>query len=369
MNLRDIDGNTITDTFYTRSDGVTIHICGSQSQYCASNGITRCESNDILHTVGLSCQADYDLWQAAENCQGGACAQNDVSGAPGNLKNSILALYGEGGLVGTMWGCKDMSITQGSPHYATVTTGHNGNNHYHNQGTHCHGGWQSCGWRGCNWNGCKSSHTNHNQEYHQGHTSNVVASVHFDVIEKMFFGESRYKCQLGSSNTVTAYTHGEQIAQHYQQNGLNFFGDLMMWQSTGIAMGDAGAIDYKPACYSHYMNSGVEDADTEGNWATEGFLLAKDTNGVYKNTCNNCEMGITTYASQRTYSHYTTPKFHNYGYDKAGSGCTHSNSDASTSSCAQQCNQDSTIFNTGPNGYCQTQTSSWHTYYNECDTW
>jgi len=189
------------------------------------------------------------------------------------------------------------------------------------------------------------------------------------VRQKLFFGESRYKCQLGSSNTVTAYAHGQLIAQHTQQNAANVGGDLMMWASTGIAMADAGAIDYKPACYSHYLNHGVEVARMEhGNWATSGFLLAKDVNGVYKNSCTNCEYGVETLLSD-DYTHYNTPKFHNYGYDKPGSGCNHINSDGSESECPTQCPQDDQYFNTGPGGNCGPNSGSWRTYYNECDTW
>jgi len=99
---------------------------------------------------------------------------------------------------------------------------------------------------------------------------------------------------------------------------MNVFGDLMMWASTGIGTSDSGAIDYKPACYSSYRNHGVEDATTEKGWATDGFMLAMDTNGTYKNSCNNCEIGINTLGSLGTYSHYNTPKFHNYGYDMTG---------------------------------------------------
>jgi hypothetical protein len=362
----------------------------------------------LLSTIGRSCGQDYDLWKTfKDTCPGNdndpdICRQKDSVTGEITLSWMMDLVYGkDASYSGLLLGCNDKAITAASSNSlvtGSVTTyGHNANAHWHNYGNHCHGGWQSCGWRGCNWNGCKTSHTNHDQEHHGGHsnTVSVIKGVGFNIVERQFFGPTRYECSYSNSAGVSTYDHNSMLYEYAQNNFAMTLGNLNFWASTGIALGDIGAWDYKPACYSHYRSIDGDQAssstnewgqvteqttnnwDIEANWMTGGFILAWDHaaaggGGAYKNSATNWDYGITVFNYRKTYHHYDTPHFHNYGYNEGGSGCVHTNSDGSTVSCvvggANKCPQDDTYFsfcNYNPNSqsYAGAQAG------NQCNAW
>ena len=269
-----------------------------------------------------------------------------------NLKQMIEYLYADDGAVGEIWGCKDIAITKGHPHYldSGVPTAD------YCPGYDCPGkvGTQ------CGAYCCKS---NSRWEIGQCSPTRLLASVNFDLKERLFFGENRYQCAYGDDKSSSAYDIDKVTTASKAIS--SFFGDLAVWYSTGIANGDSGKIDHKAACYSHYRNDGVSEKEDD---VFDGFKLAVDSNGKYINDCdgrNGCDGGRYSDAEDEYsvankklfYEHSDTPKFHNYGYDKPGGNdgqssvanlkCWHSNSDKSTSSCQQTCEQDETIFNPG----------------------
>ena len=381
----------------------------------------------LLSTVGRSCGQDYDMWKTfKDTCPGNdndpdICRQKDSVTGEITLSWMMDLVYGKDlSYSGLLLGCNDKAITAASSNslvYGTVTSGHDGNAHWHNYGNHCHGGWQSCGWRGCNWNGCKTSHSNHNQEHHGGHTANVIKGVGFNIVERQFFGPTRYECSYSNGAGVSTYDHNSMLYEYYQNNAAMTMGNLMTWASTGIALGDIGAFDYKPACYSHYRNMdgeqassstnkwGEVDTDTEttndwgieANWMTGGFILAWDHaaaggTGAYKNDADNWDYGgITVLNHQKTYHHYDTPHFHNYGYNHGGEdyethhlsqgqadgkgNCGHTNSDGTTVGCALggafQCPQDGNYFTACTNAFSYSSDPSYAGAQagNQCNRW
>ena len=279
-----------------------------------------------------------------------------------NLKQMIEYLYADTGAVGDIWGCKDIAITKGHPHLLdrTPTT------------SSCPG-WDCPGKAGtqCGNYCCKTQRkwswyryvSSDKWVWGQCPKKILLASVNFDLKERLFFGEKRYQCAYGDDKSSSAYD----IDKFTTANKAIFslFGDLAIQATTGIANGDSGKIDHKAACYSHYRNDGVSEKEDD---VFDGFKLAVDSNGKYINDCdgrNGCEGGRYSDAEDEYsvankklfYEHSDTPKFHNYGYDKPGGNdgqsananfkCWHKNSDASTSSCQQTCEQDETIFNPG----------------------
>jgi len=331
-----------------------------------------------IGTVRMSCQADYDLLQAAVNCQGPACDQDIASSQSainaaaaigvGSVKDMIIYMYAKDGMVGNWMGCADMALYSAFPYTATVQTE---GAHQHNAGTHGH---ESCGWRGCS----TVQENNHNIENHASHSENMVVGIQHNIIPRYFKGPSRYTCQLGNNLGLSAYTYGT-LKSGNGDYGVAFgevstvstvMGDIMMFASTGIAMTDPGPVDHKPACYSHYTGEGGmplgvggytghanQDTQAGSNYVMGGFLLHVNTNGQFDNDCTNCDYSTVQGASgDRTYTHYTEPHFHNFRYDKPGMTSEgplnsqmggHFNSDGKFTVAATMCKDDQTIFNTG----------------------
>ncbi|GMI57925.1 hypothetical protein ScalyP_jg12098 [Parmales sp. scaly parma] len=338
-------------------------------------------SEDICGSWGGGCRRyacgtykryDFNGRGADINCDqpiAGSDTEKDAASALGvnNLKEMIEFLYADDGVVGDIWGCKDIAITKGHPHYLdrTPTTiscpvwdcpGKAGTQ----CGNYCcktqrKWSWSSMGYRNSDkwvWGQCSPSR--------------LLASVNFDLKERLFFGEKRYECAYGDARSSSAYD-----IDKFTTASLAFASDVFIYTTFGvaIAIGDSGRIDHKAACYSHYRNNyrnnGVSEKEDDVFY---GFKLAADSNGKYINDCdgrNGCDGGRYSDAEDEYsvankklfYEHYDTPKFHNFGYDKPGGNqgqssntnfmCWHTNSDASTSSCQQTCKQDETIFNPG----------------------
>ena len=302
---------------------------------------------------GRSCGQDYDLAKLAAGCTGTACDhQLDPVFGLFHLHTVLAATYGDNSLSGTVSGCRDKAITNNkNGPQVLVTTGHNGAAHWHNKGTHCHGGWTNCGWRGCRWNGCKKRETNHNQEYHDGHNAWVVDYVKFDIVERMYFGESRFTCTISNGLGVNPYESNDMLFETKIKNLIgvseavaDFFTGLF---SRGeIVFPPDKAIDYKPACYSHYRNRDGDAAtavmnahgDVNRNGediVTDGFKLDVESDGSFKNS------GVVNGVS---YSHYNSPHFHNYGYNKAGDGCSHTDIGGTAGPCPTACFNDAHFF-------------------------